>query len=268
MKSLIHYKNSGCTRLQKLVEGDVSYTVLYKILDDDCDHIFSDGKSFIICHSNPPYPVWAWRNSDTGKETAQMMASCIKKNFPLDKFNLTVDKQTLADMAEYDDYFSNVEIKMELLSYRLDIIKEVNYSCDGKMEIANIEDLDCLAKIWQDMAYEMEGFEFDIEHCRESVLYQIEEHRLFVWKNDRDEIVATTNFGTLDKYGKIAGVYTLPEYRRRGYAINLVSEVTKIILEKGLVPTLYTDGNYSASNDCYKKIGYEQVGQLVTIYKI
>ena len=136
------------------------------------------------------------------------------------------------------------------------------------METADITELEALAKIWQDMAFEMEGFEFDLEHCRSSVRDQIEDERLLVWKNDSDEIVATANYGILGSFGKVAGVYTLPKYRRRGYAINLVSEVTKIILEKGLVPTLYTDGNYSASNDCYKKIGYEQIGQLLTIYKL
>ena len=267
MKKIIHYELCDNAELQKLVEGDVSYTVLYKILGDECDHIFSDGEKFIICHSNPPYPVWVWRKDGDDMECTRDIAKCIKDNFPLDKFNITLPKDTLDHMAEFDEYFKRVNVKMNLFSYRLTKMKKVDYDCDGNAELATLRDLDTLAKIWQDMAFEMEGYEFDIEHCRESVLGQIEEERLFIWRNRQGKIVATTNYGVLGKFGKVAGVYTLPDYRRCGYAINLVTRVTEILLGKGLIPTLYTDGDYSASNDCYKKIGYEQVGQLTTIYK-
>jgi len=36
-------------------------------------------------------------------------------------------------------------------------------------------------------------------------------------------------------------------------------------LDDGLIPILYTNGDYVASNDCYKKIGYVQVGKLVDV---
>ena len=268
MKKLFHLENADCPMLQELVEGDVSYTVLYKILEYECDHIFSDGESFIICHSNPPYPVWVWCKSNANKECIKNIAKCIKENFPLDKFEVTISKDTLNELAKVHEYFKDIDIKVELLSYKLTKIESMNYPCDGRMELADIKNLEALAKIWQDMAFEMEGFEFDLEHCTNSVRDQIEDGRLFVWKNANGEIVATANYGILGSFGKVAGVYTLPNHRRKGYAINLVSNVTKIIIENGVSSTLYTDGNYRASNECYKKIGYKQVGQLLTIYKI
>lgn len=268
MKKLLHVENSDWHKLQDLVRGDVTYTVLYKILGYECDHIFSDGKDAIICYSNPPYPVWVWMREGTDEECVKNIVNCIKENFPIDKFNITISENTLIKLREIDEYFNGYQVKTKLLSYKLTDIKKIEHHCDGQMEIADQKDIAELAKIWQDMAFEMEGYEFDLEHCIESVSDQIKEKRLFIWRNSHEKIVATTNYGILDGFGKIAGVYTLPKYRRCGYAINLVREVTKIILAAELIPTLYTDGDYSASNDCYKKIGYEQVGQMLTIYKL
>lgn len=59
-------------------------------------------------------------------------------------------------------------------------------------------------------------------------------------------------------------VYTKEQYRKK-YAANLVYEVTKIALEKGYIPMLYTNADYKASNACYEKIGYKLKGKLCTI---
>jgi predicted GNAT family acetyltransferase len=75
------------------------------------------------------------------------------------------------------------------------------------------------------------------------------------------------NKGCIGEFGKVAAVYTVPKHRRLGYAINLVGELTRMIMREGLVPALYTDGGYSASNECYKKIGYKQVGRLLMVNK-
>jgi len=60
-------------------------------------------------------------------------------------------------------------------------------------------------------------------------------------------------------------VFTRPEFRRKHYAENLVYQVTKLAIEEGYVPMLYTDADYSASNACYEKIGYVLRGKLCTI---
>ena len=77
--------------------------------------------------------------------------------------------------------------------------------------------------------------------------------------------MALTDRGDTGLYGKIAAVYTLPNQRRKGYALNLVHAISEDILKDGLVPILYTDADYGASNSCYKKIGFEQVGSLCTV---
>lgn len=52
---------------------------------------------------------------------------------------------------------------------------------------------------------------------------------------------------------------------KKHYAGNLVYQVTKMIIDAGCLPMLYTDGDYAASNACYEKIGYVPQGRLCTI---
>lgn len=267
MKKLRHYQDTDMSALTELICDDVSFTVLAKILGDECDHIFTNGEDVIVCHSNPPYPVWAWCKDASNIYSVQAIGSTIRKFLPLEEYNINISHEVFRKLQEINPYFENAKCKMELLSYRLDEFIDAGYEVDGKMFLAEMKDLDFLAKIWQDMAMEMESFNFSIEECRERVEAMIEGKMLYLWKDGEGKIVATTSKGKIGKFGKIAGVYTLPQHRRRGYAINLVSEVTKLLLAEGLVPTLYTDGGYTASNDCYKKIGYVQVGRLVTITK-
>lgn len=267
MKRLKHYQGTAMEALAELVAGDVSFTVLAKILGYDCDHIFTDGESAIVCHSNPPYPVWAWCKDADDIYSVQAIGSAIRKFLPLESYNVNIAGDVFEKLRKIDPYFENAQCKMELLSYRLDEFIDAGYAVDGKAELADIKDIDFLSKVWQDMAMEMEGFRFSIEECRERVEGMIKDKALYLWRNGEGKIVATTSKGQIGEFGKVAGVYTLPEYRRRGYAINLVSKVTRLILAEGLIPTLYTDGGYTASNECYKKIGYVQVGRLLTIKK-
>ena len=267
MKKLLHYEGCGVPELQAMVEGDVSFSVLYNIIEWECNHIFTDGEEVIICHSNPPYPVWAWCGDIENAENIEAIGMCIKENFPLTEYDLVIDERLMEKLSEADEYFGGYKVKTRLLSYILDKVNDIDRACDGRMETAEYGDLETLAYMRKAAAFEMEGFDLTLDNCREDVGYMIEDGNLFVWRNDDGEIVATANREDVGKFGKVSAVYTLPEHRRRGYAINLVKGVTELLVNDGLIPALYTDGEYSASNECYKKIGYYQMGKLIIANK-
>ena len=259
--------NTDKEELQILVEGDVSFSVLYNIIGGECDHIFTDGEEVIICHSNPPYPVWAWCKDIENAENVEAIGKCIKENFPLTEYDIVIEERLMEKLSEADEYFCGYKVKTRLLSYILDKVNDIDRACDGRMETAEYGDLEMLASTRKAAAFEMEGFDLTLDNCREDVGYMIEDGNLFVWRNDDDEIVATANREDVGKFGKVSAVYTLPEHRRRGYAMNLVKGVTELLVNDGLIPALYTDGEYSASNECYKKIGYYQMGKLIIVNK-
>ncbi len=252
--------------LHKLVENDISFSVLYKILQQKCTDVFSNGSTYIVCYSNPPYPVWVWCSDTQNKGDVLQIAEYLRRNYlEKGKFNFILQAELFEHLKAVDNVFENLSLKMKMLSYKLTDICDISRECNGMVRLATLADLDCLAQIYQDANLEMESLSFPIEHCKKMVQEQVENESLFVMVNDNNKIVATTFSTVQGKYAKISFVYTLPKHRRKGYAINLVHFVSKRFLQLNFMPILYTDGGYVASNSCYNKIGYQQVGTLVNV---
>lgn len=266
---LKHYQNQSYPELAELMrEEAITYSVLMKILRDPCQDILTDGQNAVICCSNSPFPVWCWCRNPKDPAVVMEIAHGLKVQLPLHTVRACIMPSALADqLKEADGYFRDTKPGMGLLSYRLDKISKVDHSCEGSMGLVQEDEISGLIDVWHDMHMEMEGMDQSREHCRETMHRMVTEGILFAWRNGGGKIVALTGRGNQGQYSKITSVYTLPQYRRMGYAINLVHSVTETILEDGLIPILYTDAGYSASNACYQKIGYRQVGSLVSICK-
>ena len=263
---LAHLKNTSNIELSKFVEGNITYSVLHRILQNNCTDIFYNNKSVIVCYSNPPYPIWVWCKDTSEQADIASIAECIKTNYPLEEnYNIIMSYDVLEQLRKYDSYFDNVTFKMELLSYQLRELNKINYLCDGKAVLAEFADLNIISSMLKDMYYEMEGLVFNIEDCKEKALNFIKLNQLYAWKNQNNEIVALTSKKIEGKYGSISSVYTIPKERRKGYAINLVYTVSRELLSDNITPILYTNGNYIASNECYRKIGFEQIGRICNI---
>jgi predicted GNAT family acetyltransferase len=83
--------------------------------------------------------------------------------------------------------------------------------------------------------------------------------RMYVWEVE-GEVVSHCGHGlAVGGQARIGPVYTPPEIRGRGYASNLVAHVTSVQLDRGLVPTLFTDLANPTSNGIYRAIGYRAV---------
>ena len=266
---LQHYQNTNCPEAASLMEDEaITYSVLIKILQGDCAHIFTDLENVVICHSGQPYPVWVWCRDVGSDANVAEIARCIQEELPLERgYDHILSYELLERLKARDAYFRNVGTKMGLQSYRLDEINDIDYPCEGSMSLVREEEIPSLIGVRHDMSMEMEGRDFAAEHCEASLRRMVAEKCLFAWRKDSGEIVALTARGDQPPYSKITSVYTLPQHRRKGYAINLVHSVTETMLADGLIPILYTDAGYAASNACYQKIGYQQVGSLISICK-
>ena len=266
---LLHFEKQSCVKAAHLLEKDaILFSVLIKILQGECAHIFTDFENVIVCHSGWPYPVWVWCADIEKEESVKDIAECIKQSLPMEQgYTHILSHALLKKLRENDAYFGEAREKMGLLSYRLDELKQINSPCEGYMSLVREEEIPGLIDVWHDMHMEMEGLDQSREHCEKTMRRMVDGKNLFSWRVGNDKIVALTGRGDQSPYSKITSVYTLPEYRRKGYAINLVRGVTEIMLRDGYIPILYTDAGYIASNACYQKIGYRLVGQLTSIWK-
>lgn len=266
---LQHYQSQSLPQAAQLLgEEKITFSVLHKILQEDCRDIFTDHAQVIVCYSAYPWPVWAWCRDPENRVAVMEIAQCLKENYPLEHgYEIILSYDLLEALKRQDGYFQEADSKMGLLSYRLDTIAEPDKPCEGFLRLVREDEIPSLIGVRHDMSWEMEGRDLPLEHCEASLCRHVEKKGLFAWCNDAGQIVALTGRGDQPPYSKITSVYTLPRHRRKGYAINLVYGVTKGMLEDGLIPILYTDADYAASNACYQKIGYRQVGRLISICK-
>ncbi len=264
---LTHYQNQSCPELAALLKDDaITFSVLASIVQGTCRDIYTDHENIIICYSSPPYPIWVWCRDVTDGEAVSEITRCLKTAFPFDQgYDINMRYELLEQLKRREESFRQTKIKLGLLSYRLDQIQPIDYPCEGRMTLAEEEDIPSLASVWHDMVMEMEGRDIPEARCYEAVRKRVADKKLFTWRNDAGEILAKTSRIDSFPYCKVSGVYTFPQHRRKGYAINLVHAVTQTILDDGLIPILYTDANYRASNACYQKIGYHQVGELCCV---
>ncbi len=264
---LNHYQNQSCPELAELLTDDaITFSVLMSIVQGTCRDIYTDHENVVICYSTPPYPVWVWCRDVTDGEAVSEIARCLNTAFPFDQgYDMNMGYELFEALKRQEESFWEAKVKMGLLSYRLDEIQSIDHPCEGCMTLAGEEDIPYLAGVWHDMVMEMEGRDIPEERCYEAVRRRVSEKKLFTWRSDSGEILAKASRADSAPYGKVTGVYTFPQHRRKGYAINLVHAVTQTILDDGLIPILYTDAAYRASNACYQKIGYYQVGELCCV---
>lgn len=266
---LQHYQNQAYPEAAELMrEEAITYSVLIRILQGECAHIFSDGENAVICHSASPWPVWVWCRDVFDVRAVEEIGQCLKEHFPVEQgYDIILSQELLTSLRKREEYFRRVRDGMGLLSYRLDTIHDIGHICEGGMSLVREEEIPSLIGVRHDMVMEMEGRDLTAEHCEDTLRRQVDKKSLYAWRSGAGEILALTGRGDQPPYSKITSVYTLPLHRRKGYAINLVHGVTQTMLADGLIPILYTDAGYAASNACYQKIGYQQVGSLVSICK-
>lgn len=226
--------------------------------------LISDEENYVICRGSTDWPTWIWTkdNFDISKldeiKTAMELYLTAKEkdDFTCKKELYDLLVSTSYDKLNLDDYF-----EMGTLCCRK---TKKPRECDGYMDKPNIDDKDVLVQYWFNDCNEMNGVEsITMDKAVEDVDNMISSDSFFVWRNNDNKIVCMANYNEIDKEARVNHVYTPVEERKKGYAANLIYSMTNNLLERGVLPLLYTDYNYPASNRAYINAGYEATGILI-----
>lgn len=128
----------------------------------------------------------------------------------------------------------------------------------GAMRLATSADLD-LVTGWM-AAFEAEALAGVVpQSTRGSVERRIAAGEVVLWCDPDPRTMAASARPTKRAIA-VNGVYTPPEWRRRGYATACVAELSTRLLERGFdFCVLYTDVENPTSNAIYTRIGYRPV---------
>ncbi len=249
-------------KLKNLLQNDlITFSVLYRIIQQEHEYLESDYENYIICYSEKPYPIWLWTKENISDEKLNEAISKLIAKYPLSNgFTYNVRK-------EIANKIPNSEIRISMISYTLNELKNINY-VNGKTKKATMDDFALVTKYmnnfykeaFQDLRNDLDEYEI-----RKKALNGINKGEFYLFENIEGVKVALTKLSYDKDTAHIGYVYTVPEFRRMGYAESLVHFLCKMALEKNFTPTLYADESYIASNNCYVKLGFKKRGSIVEL---
>lgn len=252
---------------------ELTFAVLKAIVNNKCTLVMTDHDRFVICYSSEPFPVWLWTAADiTEAEKEEIWELCRREDIlpgVSGKYNITCYNISY-EMAEFfrkkaKEESIPMDITMNMLVYECFEPKKPLRQAGGNKVNMLEGDLDDVTQfIWQfkqDIGTDIE----ELPACREKAKDLIGKENFFLWKNGEGKNVAMCNYKVEGDLARVGLVFCKHDERRKGYAENLVYEVTKLVKDKGYRPILYTNADYAASNGCYMKVGYEKKGSLCSI---
>lgn len=245
----------------------VTFQVLQRIMAVKCKLKLTDHKSFILRYSTPPFPVWIWTDDDIDEDTKEQIWNEMKQ---YDLVNTDIRFNVKYEFAEYLSSKlkeENLVLKIitNMLAYECKKPIEPHVVAEGNVYKCSSHDLDEYTQIKKAFHEATKIDQKDDEGYQKDAESELKSIPVFFWKNSEGETVAACNVRIEGEMASIGQVYTPPEHRRKHYAENIVYYATKESLDKGYIPTLYTNADYAASNKCYQKIGYETRGSLCMI---
>lgn len=252
----------------RLLSNDkYTFSVLSRVLRGPCTALFTDHERLIVCYTAAPYPVWFWTPddaSDSEKENAWQLAA---KTFPLSdgfRYNLKYD---LAEyfIARAQETGLTARISTNLFAYDCPAAIAPAAPVCGSFYECTPEDVNEAADLLLRFHEDIKDGSLIREQCLKKAGQLIEDKSFFFWKDDSGRAVSCCSLRPDSGLGCISSVYTLPEFRRRHFAQHMVYQLTRRTAALGLMPMLYTDADYAASNACYEKIGYILRGKLCTL---
>lgn len=139
--------------------------------------------------------------------------------------------------------------------YRLDQVREID-PVNGFMRLAREDELEMLIDWTLDS-----GMAMSDDRVKEGKkrLESIKNESLFIWEDAGIPRAMAALSRSVGQGITVSLVYTPGDQRRKGYASNLVAQVSKHALNDYEYCSLYTDLSNPTSNSIYMKIGYKPV---------
>lgn len=269
--ALTRYENTFCPISENILAADkYTFSVLSRILENPCRLTLTDHNRLIICHSANPYPVWVWTPDNASEEELSFAWQTIKEELPFQEGYSYNVKYSFAEYAlkRGQEEHLHLEISMGLFAYCCPKLSEPEKTADGCFSIASEADLENIVICMEEFHNEIGIDKQSNDEYRKNAKSKIENGQLYLWKNAAGDITAMCAYRISGDVGTVNMVYTKKSDRRKGYASNLVYQATKHIIEQGNMPSLYTNADYAASNQCYQKLGYQLKGKLCTIHAL
>lgn len=231
------------------------FFLILQNLGSETLELYSDEENYVLCRGGIKWPTWIWTKNNIDLSLLPEIEEAINL-YRLDVDTRFTCKKELYDLLKNNNFESLGDYYFEM-GYLVCKKTIEPKECDGKCVLATEEDKDILTEFIYNESREISDVKaLSYEEAKADVEKRLSLGTYYVWKNKEDKIVSQAFYRLIDGNAKIAGVRTLVEERGKGYAANLIYELTNKVLKEGYHVSLYTDYKYIPSNKAYKNVGY------------
>lgn len=245
-------------------QNDIVAFNLVEVIKTSAKLIVSDEESFIVCSMLfPTVPTWIWTADNITAKQFTALGDYLCNNFPNENGIYFVAKPEVATLLAKRFDNKNITSKYHIGMQSFECPQVI----PAKNQSANIQkpteqDVESLIPLCYNYFFNCFGREQASDELLKEAQDFIGNKKAFVIKENSKIIAMAKSTRETDKHIAVNGVYTLPEYRNRGYAAALVAHIAKLIISEGKTPLLYTDLSNPSSNKAYINVGFIERGRV------
>lgn len=190
----------------------------------------------------------------------------LSKELPFERLSNFVfagEKETIENLLKLKGL--NFIVEKHLTIYKCKKLNSQFKTSSGKMRLATPGDVTYLTNLSVDFTEEYDGNKESFTTMNWSVISEISESSLYVWEDGQICAMAIEMNRQETGFPEIGKLYTVPEYRNKGYSSSLVFKLTEKILSNNSLCMLYTHGENEAANRSVVKVGYIKTGDYARI---
>lgn len=196
------------------------------------------------------------------------------KKYFLDKkiFVITGEDQSVTKM--YEILYEKLKEKqtddrslflMQKKSLEEDFVLSEQFTCCTKKDVDSIMPLQC--GFMKEESLPNFYTELYLPKVRMNLDAKVKEKKIFILKNEKEEIVSKLNLsGESKSCILIGGVYTKKEFRNKGYGKKIILNICKKIFDENKKPVLFVRKANTNAIHCYLNTGFEVCGDYRMIY--
>lgn len=211
----------------------------------------TQNEKYLLCVSKHPYSVLIYGDIELIPELANII---FISNLKFSRI-LAFEELTKKFIEEYNkliDYKFTEREHMDLLMLDHEV------ECNCSYEQGTLKDVDEITKLCNLFNHEIFGTEFnDKINPEEFYLMRLDNKIVSIVKKSREQDLTTY----------ISFVYTLKEYRNKGYSQQLVRGVVNEIIKSGRKAMLFVDKKNPISNHVYEKVGFKPLKTFLEVDK-
>ena len=255
-------KKSDINANNKFSQEKVNHSKLLQISSNENALLLGNATgNYIIGQSNPTTPLWVWTSADITKKEKQEIVGFINEKLSTTELGQVIVKKAIFDLLNPEVIKSRM-----LLDAHTNPHPVLKREPKGELSKVNMSELQILAMFLVHDAEEIEKEVHTLEEMLPKAKELIENENFYAWRDEDGQIasIARLNYDD-DKIARIDMVFTNRGKRCQGFAGMLTYILSKMALESGKLPMLYTDDEYPASNKAYQNVGFVLQDQFVDV---